>query len=128
MSDTFSTEERSRIMKAVHSRRNQSTELKLVSYFRKYSINGWRRNCKVFGHPDFVFPKRKIAVFVDGCFWHGHNCRNVKPKNNAGYWKNKVKKNKKRDRIVNNELSKKGWRVIRLWECKLNKLARNRII
>lgn len=66
-------------MRQVKSKKNKSTELRLIEIFRQNGITGWRRNYPVKGHPDFVFPKRKIAVFVDGCFWHGHNCRNTRP-------------------------------------------------
>lgn len=117
MSDVFSSSKRSEIMSAVRSKGNKSTELSLASAFRKNSITGWRRNYDIFGRPDFVFLKYKIAIFVDGCFWHGHNCRNLKPKRHAAYWKAKRQKNRIRDRIVNMKLKQKGWKVIRLWEC-----------
>lgn len=73
----------------------------------------------MFGKPDFVFLKHRIAIFVDGCFWHGHNCRNVTPKNNAEYWRKKIENNKERDKIVTKTIEKKGWKVIRIWECEL---------
>ncbi len=93
MTDTFSKEERSEMMRAVKSKGNKSTELKLIQIFRNHKIKGWRRNYPLFGKPDFVFPKLKIAVFVDGCFWHGHNCRQLKPSDNSEYWKRKIYKN-----------------------------------
>ena len=85
MADTFSKEKRSQIMRQVKSSRNKSTEIKLIDFFKRYSIKGWRRNYKLFGKPDFVFLKSKKAIFVDGCFWHGHDCRNTKPKDNKEY-------------------------------------------
>lgn len=121
MTDTFTKEKRSQIMRLVKSSRNKSTELQLIKFFKSESIKGWRRNYKLFGKPDFVFLKKRIAVFVDGCFWHGHNCRNTKPKDNNDYWDKKIKRNKKRDILVTNVLSKKGWIVIRIWECELKK-------
>lgn len=121
MADTFSKKKRSQIMRQIKSRNNKSTELKLIKYFRLKGITGWRRNSKLDGNPDFIFPHKKIAIFVDGCFWHGHNCRNLKPSQNKAYWEAKIKRNKKRDRGVNRILKKKGWRVARIWECELKK-------
>lgn len=119
MADTFTREERSKIMRQVKSRSNKSTELKLIEFFRENSIKGWRRNFKLFGKPDFVFPRNNKAVFVDGCFWHGHDCRNTKPKDNIDYWRQKLARNKKRDELVTLTLMSKGWDVIRIWECEL---------
>lgn len=119
MTDTFTKDKRSEIMRLVKSNRNKSTELKLISFFKSQSIKGWRRNYLLFGKPDFVFLKSRTAVFVDGCFWHGHNCRNTKPKENKEYWEKKIGNNVKRDNQVSEYLQKKGWLVIRLWECEL---------
>lgn len=119
MADTFTKEKRSQIMRQVKSSRNKSTELKLIQFFKDNSIKGWRRNFKLFGKPDFVFPLTKKVVFVDGCFWHGHNCRNTTPKDNENYWQQKISGNKKRDKIVTKTLTTKGWTVIRIWECQL---------
>lgn len=106
-------------MRQVKSKRNKSTELKLIKYFKNHQIKGWRRNYKIFGKPDFVFPKKKIAIFVDGCFWHGHDCRNTKPKDNKEYWVNKIKRNIQRDKQVTEYLENKSWKVLRIWECEL---------
>ncbi len=121
MADTFSKSERSEIMRAVKSKGNKSTELKIIQIFKSHNIKGWRRNYNLFGKPDFVFPKIRLVVFVDGCFWHGHHCRNVNPSDNFEYWSKKLKKNKRRDHLVNETLRDKGWRVIRFWECEINK-------
>jgi len=106
-------------MRQVKSSRNKSTEIKLLRYFKDRKIIGWRRNYKLFGKPDFSFPKSKIVIFVDGCFWHGHNCRNTKPQDNKVYWTNKIIRNKKRDRQVTKHFRDNDWSVIRLWECEL---------
>jgi len=121
MVDTFSTKQRSEIMKAVKSKDNKSTELKLIEIFKACRIKGWRRNYKLIGRPDFVFPQKRIALFADGCFWHGHNCRNITPSDNADYWRIKINKNKARDQAVADELSRKGWQVVRIWECEIKK-------
>lgn len=119
MADIFTKEQRSQIMRKVRSARNKSTEIKLISFFKANHITGWRRNFPLFGKPDVVFPKNQTAIFVDGCFWHGHNCRNTKPQNNKDYWTAKIKRNRNRDKEVTKHLINKGWTVIRLWECKL---------
>jgi DNA mismatch endonuclease (patch repair protein) len=119
MADTFSKEQRSEIMRKVKSNRNKSTELKLIQIFKAHKITGWRRNFKLFGKPDFVFPKRRLVIFVDGCFWHGHDCRNTKPKDNQTYWQKKIERNQKRDLEVTQVLSQKNWKVVRIWECEL---------
>jgi DNA mismatch endonuclease (patch repair protein) len=121
MTDTFSKEKRSEIMRQVKSSRNKSTELKLIAFFKSQAIKGWRRNYKLFGRPDVVLLKTRTAIFVDGCFWHGHNCRNTKPKDNKKYWDTKISKNIHRDKQVTEYLIKKGWLVIRIWECELKK-------
>ncbi|MBA3248421.1 MAG: very short patch repair endonuclease [Pyrinomonadaceae bacterium] len=121
MADVFNQGQRSEIMRAVKSRGNKSTELKLIEIFKSHGVRGWRRNYRLFGNPDFVFPRKRLVVFVDGCFWHGHDCRNTKPADNADYWNKKIEKNKKRDTLVSQTLSEKGWRVIRVWECQVKK-------
>ena len=108
-------------MRAVKSNSNLSTELNLINLFRKYKIKGWRRRQKIYGKPDFYFPKLKIALFADGCFWHGCRCKKLKPATNKKYWSNKIKRNIKRDKMVNSELKKDGYTVIRIKECSIKK-------
>lgn len=119
MADNFSKEKRSEIMRKVKSTRNKSTELKLITFFKNNNIKGWRRGFPLFGKPDFVFQKARTAIFLDGCFWHGHTCRNTIPKDNKEYWNNKINRNKARDYLVLNILTEKNWKVIRIWECEL---------
>ena len=119
MADVFDKEKRSEIMSAVRSKRNKSTELKLIEVFKENGIVGWRRNYKVKGHPDFIFPRKKIAIFVDGCFWHGHDCRNTRPSDNAEYWTKKRERNMKHDKEMTALFEKRGWTLIRIWECEL---------
>jgi DNA mismatch endonuclease (patch repair protein) len=123
MSDVFTKEERSEIMRAVKSKGNRSTEIKLIEIFKQHRIKGWRRNYKLIGKPDFVFPAQRIVLFVDGCFWHGHDCRNTKPSDNAAYWSAKIEKNRKRDAFVTETLTQKNWTVIRIWECEIKKTS-----
>ncbi len=121
MADVFDKEKRSEIMSAVRSKRNKSTELKLIEVFKENGIVGWRRNYKVKGHPDFIFPRKKIAIFVDGCFWHGHDCRNTRPSDNSEYWQKKRKRNIRHDKEVTALFESRGWTVIRIWECELKR-------
>ena len=121
MADVFDVKKRSDIMSKVRSKNNKSTELKLIQIFRENNITGWRRNYPVKGHPDFVFLDKKVAVFVDGCFWHGHDCRNTRPSDNADYWNKKRERNKKHDKEITEMFKTRGWTVIRIWECELKK-------
>ena len=119
MTDIFDTKKRSEIMSHIKGSNNRSTEEKLIAIFRTYKIKGWRRKYKIFGKPDFVFHKQKVAVFVDGCFWHGHDCRNTRPKQNKEFWQNKISRNMVRGEEVTKHLQKLGWNVLRIWECEL---------
>lgn len=117
--DIFTPEKRSAVMARVRGTGNASTELRLIAVFRAEGVTGWRRKAPVFGKPDFVFPKRKLAVFVDGCFWHGCPEHGTVPATRREFWETKIARNRARDREVNRELKKRGWRVLRLWEHEL---------
>jgi DNA mismatch endonuclease, patch repair protein len=110
-------------MAQVKSRGNKSTEKRLIAIFREAGIKGWRRTYPLFGNPDFVFRKERVAVFVDGCFWHGHPTKCRLPQTNREYWVRKIQRNKKRDREVTRYLGEKGWKVIRIWEDSVSKRA-----
>lgn len=124
MADVFEKEKRSAIMQHVKSKGNKSTELKLIEIFKLLGITGWKRNYPVKGHPDFVFLKKKIAVFVDGCFWHGHDCRNTRPDDNKKYWEEKRARNMQHDKEITELFQSRGWYVLRIWECELKKKNR----
>lgn len=128
MADVFDNKKRSDIMSKVRSKNNKSTELKLIKIFEENNIKGWRRNYPVKGHPDFVFLNKKIAIFVDGCFWHGHDCRNTRPSDNAEYWAKKRERNIKHDKDVTEMFEQRGWTVIRIWECELKKKNREQLL
>ena len=108
-------------MRQIKSARNKSTELRLIKLFQENNITGWRRNYPVKGHPDFVFLQQKVAVFVDGCFWHGHDCRNTRPENNKDYWQKKRARNIQHDLEVTAMFEVRGWKVLRIWECELKR-------
>jgi DNA mismatch endonuclease (patch repair protein) len=123
MADVFSPEKRSIIMSRIRGKGNKSTELRLIEIFRRNKIHGWRRGIKLPGKPDFVFREHRVIIFVDGCFWHG--CPKIKhssiPKTRSEWWATKLQNNKKRDRLVTKNLRSKGWNVIRIWECDLDR-------
>ncbi len=119
MPDVFTKAKRSEVMSRIRSRGNKDTELALIRVFRAQRITGWRRHQAVFGKPDFVFPKLKLAVFVDGCFWHACPLHTTKPRNNAAFWRKKFAANQARDRLVTRTLRARGWRVLRIWEHEL---------
>lgn len=119
MSDVFTKEKRSEVMSHIRGKGNKETELVLIQILRSHHISGWRRNQAVLGKPDFVFRKQKIALFVDGCFWHGCPKHSNMPRNNRPFWKRKLQANKDRDQFVNRELRKLGWKVVRVWEHEL---------
>ena len=116
MADTFSRDERSRIMRRVQGRGNASTEKVLVALLRKAGITGWRRHLRLPGSPDFAFPLARVAVFVDGCFWHSCPRHLRLPTDNRSYWVKKIDRNRRRDRRIARELRSRGWSVIRIWE------------
>ncbi len=119
MADVFTRAQRSAVMALIRSRGNRATELRLIALMREHGISGWRRNAKVFGKPDFVFRAEKLAVFVDGCFWHGCPRHATQPVNRAEWWAAKLARNAQRDRAVTRSLRALGWRVLRVWECAL---------
>jgi DNA mismatch endonuclease (patch repair protein) len=121
MPDVFTKAKRSEVMSRIRSRGNAATEMALAKLFRQNKITGWRRNHKVFGKPDFIFRQVRLALFVDGCFWHGCPKHATQPKSNRAFWKNKFARNLARDKLVNRTLRRNGWRVIRIWECALKK-------
>jgi DNA mismatch endonuclease Vsr len=84
MPDVFTKAKRSQVISRIRGRGNKETELALMRLFRRQSIRGWRRQAPVFGKPDFVFSSLKLAVFVDGCFWHRCPKHSNLPRNNRG--------------------------------------------
>jgi DNA mismatch endonuclease (patch repair protein) len=119
MPDVFTKAKRSEVMSRIRGRGNKATEITLAKIFRRHRITGWRRNQKIFGKPDFIFQKLKLAIFVDGCFWHGCPRHGTQPRGNRSFWKNKFTRNKARDRLVTRTLRAQGWRVLRIWEHEL---------
>lgn len=139
MADVFSQQKRSQVMKAVRSRGNRTTEGTFSQALRLARITGWRRhltirlrniqgrslsasdNGRARCAPDFVFRHERVAVFVDGCFWHGCPWHGTIPLFRAGFWKKKITRNVERDKQINRLLRAEGWRVLRIWEHSLRK-------
>ena len=95
--------------------KNTSPELNLRKILSMAGVK-YNANYKLEGKPDMVLKSQKVAVFIDGCFWHKCPICFRAPKSNKGYWKEKIKKNVDRDRKLNKTLKKEGWKVIRIWE------------
>lgn len=123
MSDVFTRSQRSAIMSRVKGHGNAATELRLLAMFKTHGIHGWRRHTKVFGRPDLVFYRSRVAVFVDGCFWHCCPRHGSLPSVRRAFWRHKLRRNRLRDAAVNRGLAGRGWRVLRIWQHEL--LRRN---
>ncbi len=157
MPDVFNQAKRSDVMSRIRSRGNAATELALVKLFRAHGITGWRRQVqvriaergagnrpvravkalfrtsrsalRVFSvRPDFVFREVRLALFVDGCFWHGCPKHATQPRSNAVFWRKKFAANQARDRLVNRALRRSGWRVLRIWEHELARKNQARLL
>ena len=103
-------------MRAVHSHGNKSTENTFRSALKYYHIKKWRSHPNIKYRPDFVFPNSRLAIFIDGCFWHGCSSHLRLPKTHISYWKKKIISNSKRDDLNRKALRRLGWKVIRVWE------------
>lgn len=132
-------------MSQVRGRGNKNTELALAKVFRRSRFTGWRRHVEIrikkreVGNetletkefkvrPDFIFPKLRLAVFVDGCFWHGCPKHSTQPKGNAAFWRKKLSGNRVRDQLVLRTLRRAGWRVLRIWEHELARKHEDRLV
>ncbi|MFO1400121.1 MAG: very short patch repair endonuclease [Steroidobacteraceae bacterium] len=133
MTDVFIRKKRSDVMSRIRGRGNESTELQFAKLLRSEGITGWRRHVELtlgvskhHSHicgrrrrtvrPDFVFKRERVAVFVDGCFWHGCPKHSVRPRQNEEFWSEKLAHNRTRDSYVTRALRRRGWRVMRVWE------------
>lgn len=153
MADIFSKTKRSDVMSRIRGTGNKGTELRLIQVFRTNGITGWRRQQLIrfnlqpstsnsersklavgrskFSRgvrPDFIFPRLRVAVFVDGCFWHGCPRHFIQPKGNAAFWRKKIATNQARDRKVNRRLRTKGWTIARVWEHELKRRNEPRLV
>lgn len=119
MADVYSRAERSQIMASIRGK-HTSPEVLLARLLKEIGLKFERHRTDLPGSPDLVLPRRKIALFVNGCFWHGHhNCsRATLPSTNKPFWKTKLEKNKRRDESQRRKLRKMGWSVLTFWTCR----------
>jgi DNA mismatch endonuclease (patch repair protein) len=120
MTDVFSPDKRSAVMRRVKGK-DTAPELKVRRLLRRLGVGYHLHRSDLPGKPDIVMPGRKLALFVHGCFWHGHDCaRGARmPKANRLYWEAKIARNRARDAAHRAALEAKGWHAVTLWECEL---------
>lgn len=117
MTDNLSREKRSHIMSTIRGK-NTRSELALRDTLSSLHFTYQPRG--IYGNPDFANRKEKVAIFVDGCFWHGCRKHFKPPTSNTEFWRHKIERNIERDREVTKNLRHEGWRVIRVWEHELD--------
>lgn len=119
MADVFDAKKRSEIMSSIRSK-NTKAELIVFSYLRKNGIYFQRHYSKVPGKPDIALPRKKLACFIDGDFWHGRTLDDViRRRGSDDYWSIKIERNINRDTEQRNFLEDKGWRICSVWESDL---------
>lgn len=119
MADVFSKAKRSQIMAKIKGR-HTSPEVRLVALLKELGFKPDRHRRDLPGSPDVVLPRKKVVLFVNGCFWHGHrNCSKASlPATNRVFWETKIAKNMKRDESQRRKLRRMGWSVLTFWTCK----------
>ena len=122
--DSMTPEQRSRCMAAVKGK-DTKPEMIVRKYLFSKGLRYRLHNKKLMGSPDIVLKKYRTVIFIDGCFWHGHeDCKFFKmPKSNVFFWEQKIRRNKARDIANEYVLKTEGWKVIRIWECEIRKVA-----
>lgn len=121
MADNHTKEQRSYNMSRIRSK-NNAPEEKVRKFLFSKGFRYRKNDKNLPGCPDIVLPKYKTIIFVNGCFWHKHNCKRfVWPSSNEEYWKKKILRNVERDEINIKELKELGWKVLVVWECELKK-------
>jgi len=119
MADKFSKDVRSHIMAAIRQK-NTKPELKVFKELRKRRVYFQKHYKKVVGTPDIALPRKKIAIFIDGDFWHGFRYPLWKSRLPSKFWKNKIERNRLRDKETFSILRTKGWKTLRVWEHQVN--------
>ncbi|MCC7146881.1 MAG: very short patch repair endonuclease [Phycisphaeraceae bacterium] len=123
--DPLTKAERSERMSRIGCKRNRSTEARVSAKLAAIGLSGWVQNDRdVVGSPDFHFPRAKIVIFVDGCFWHGcPYCRRRMPRTRRAFWVKKISENRRRDLRIARQLRRQGYSVLRVWEHEVNSTA-----
>lgn len=127
--DKMTKEQRHRCMAAIRSK-NTKPELIVRRFLFGRGFRYRLNHPRLPGHPDLVMRKYRTAIFVNGCFWHGHEgCKYyVVPKTNADFWKKKIERNKARDKAEQQRLAEMGWHCITIWECQLKPAVRTQTL
>ncbi len=129
MPDNLTPEDRLKTMRAVKGK-NTGLERSLFSMLAGMRLKGWRKNAdNLAGKPDVAFDEPRIAIFIDGCFWHGcPYCQRPMPQTNVHYWQRKIAKNVERANRFSELLRQNGWRVVRIWEHEMRGTANRKLI
>lgn len=122
--DVHSAKQRSYNMSQIKSK-DTYTEIKFRRFIWENGIRGYRVKNKIVGKPDLYFPKQKLAIFIDGCFWHKCPEDYIRPKTKKSFWDKKIEENIKRDKVVNSKLKREGTEVVRFWEHEIEKNTNN---
>ncbi len=126
MTDVLTKEQRTKNMSKIRGI-NTGPEIKLRKLLWAEGIRGYRIHFKLHGKPDIVFIKKKIAIFIDGCFWHKCPVCFQEPETRKEFWMKKIQSNIDRDKKVNEQLENDGWTVIRIWEHEIRKEPENAV-
>jgi len=118
--DVLNKKQRSYNMSRIKAK-NTKPEIILRKALFRNGLRGYRIHYSLYGKPDIVFTKYKLAIFMDGCFWHKCPKCFITPETRTDYWTEKIENNKKRDEIINQKLLSKGWLVLRFWEHQIEK-------
>ena len=120
MADVHTNEQRSYNMQQIRSR-DTKPEMQVRKFLHAQGFRYWLHDKKLPGKPDIILPKYRTVIFVNGCFWHGHeHCKYYAvPKTRTAWWLNKINTNKANDAKAVKALKKEGWKIITVWECKL---------
>lgn len=131
MSDNLNAEDRRKTMQAVKGR-GTKLEKSLWAMLAGMGVKGWKKNASnIIGKPDVVFFSQRVAVFIDGCFWHGcPYCQRKLPRTNQEYWERKIRRNVELSQLYNRKLREVGWTVVRIWEHEMvdRAIIRKRIV
>lgn len=127
--DKLSAEQRHKNMAAIHSA-NTKPEIIVRKYLFAHGFRYRLNHKRLPGHPDIVLRKYRTCIFINGCFWHGHEgCKYFRmPKSNVQFWTAKIERNKERDERVQRELAKMGWHSMTIWECELKHGVREKTL
>lgn len=127
--DKLTKEQRHRNMAAIHGK-NTKPEILVRKFLFSRGFRYRLNHPRLPGHPDIVLKKYRTCIFINGCFWHGHEgCRYYRlPKTNVDFWKNKIEQNKIRDKKEQRQLANMGWHCITVWECQLKPLVRDQTL